>query len=284
MTAVQAGHSITACIDHNLFDITRSTTKASTPSPPHRLVLSQPLHGHPPLQPLAFLLPALYSTLSKLWVASNDSSLVFTTDTYTYIDVVAEVLNEGLPRAAWLLVGDKALRSPSQRLALAYTLILVQSVLGLVMSIAFVATAETFARGCVPVDVRAASITYVRISAFSALSSAIETAVAAATRALDKLDVPLFISSAKLIIKIVLDLVIISRFHVGRHTPTVNMQAGIQLACGLAAALAGFVYFLATTSLPYWRRLESGSLGDDLSVESNLRPSLGSFLSSSERA
>jgi hypothetical protein len=29
---------------------------------------------------LAFLLPALYSTLSKLWVANIDSSLVVTTD------------------------------------------------------------------------------------------------------------------------------------------------------------------------------------------------------------
>ncbi|KAK6422619.1 hypothetical protein LTR95_016652 [Oleoguttula sp. CCFEE 5521] len=45
----------------------------------------------------AFVLPALYGTLSKLWVANIDSSLVVTTDAYTYIGVVAEVLNEGLP-------------------------------------------------------------------------------------------------------------------------------------------------------------------------------------------
>ena len=36
-----------------------------------------------------FLLPALYSTLSKLWVANIDSSQVVTTDVYTYIGVVA---------------------------------------------------------------------------------------------------------------------------------------------------------------------------------------------------
>lgn len=35
----------------------------------------------------AFLLPALYSTLSKLWVAKIDSSKVVTTDIYTYIGV-----------------------------------------------------------------------------------------------------------------------------------------------------------------------------------------------------
>jgi hypothetical protein len=56
---------------------------------------------------LAFLLPALYATLSKLWVANIDSSLVTTTDVYTYIGVVAEVSNEGLPRAAWNIIGEQ---------------------------------------------------------------------------------------------------------------------------------------------------------------------------------
>lgn len=50
----------------------------------------------------AFVPPALYGTLSKLWIANIDSSLVVTTDAYTCIGVVAEVLNEGLPRAAWV--------------------------------------------------------------------------------------------------------------------------------------------------------------------------------------
>lgn len=202
----------------------------------------------------AFILPALYSTLSKLWVASIDSSLVVTTDVYTYIGVVAEVLNEGLPRAAWVIIGDKASRSPAQRLALAHTLILFQSVLGLVMSIAFVAGAATFAEGFVPAKVRAASLTYVRISSFSALSSAIETAVAAATRALDKPDVPLVISSAKFAINILLDMLIISRFHIGSHKPTINMQAGIQLTCNMTAAFVGVGYFFFKTSLPYISR------------------------------
>jgi hypothetical protein len=143
----------------------------------------------------AFILPALYSTLAKLWVANIDRSLVVTTDVYTYIGIVAEVLNEGLPRAAWVIIGDSASRSWTQRLGLTHTLILFQYVLGLIMSIGFLAGAATFAKGFVPVEVRAASLTYVRISAFSALSSALETAVAAATRALDKPDVPLVIST-----------------------------------------------------------------------------------------
>ncbi|KAK1990085.1 hypothetical protein LX36DRAFT_593376 [Colletotrichum falcatum] len=200
---------------------------------------------------LSFTLPALYSTLSKLWVANIDSSLVVTTDSYTYIGVVAEVLNEGLPRAAWVIIGDEASRPLAQRLQLTHTLILFQSALGLVMSLAFVAGARTFAKGFVPAKVRDVSVAYVRIGAFSAFSSSVETAVASATRALDRPDVPLTISSVKFAVNIVLDLVVISKVHVGSHRPTVNMQAGIQLACNLASALAGLAYFLWRNTLRY---------------------------------
>lgn len=192
----------------------------------------------------AFVLPALYSTLVKLWVADMDATMVVTTDVYTYIGVFAEVLNEGLPRASWLVIGDRASRSLGERLGLAHTLILFQSVLGFVMSIGFLAGAARFADVFVPIEVRGASVTYVRISAFSAFSSALETAVAAATRALDAPDVPLVISSVKVSLNIVLDLLVISRFHVGHYQATVNMQAGVQLGCNLAAAFSGLAYFL----------------------------------------
>ena len=205
----------------------------------------------------SFTLPAVYATLSKLWVAGIDPSLVVTTDTYTYIGVVAEVLNEGLPRAAWVIIGDKASRSLAQRLELTHTLILFQAVLGLIMSVGFVAGARTFVKGFVPVEVQRVSVIYVRISAFSALSSAIETAVAAATRALDKPDVPLIISSVKFAINIILDLLIISRFHVGTHEPTVNLQAGIQLACNLASAFVGLLYFLWRNSFRHLNNRET---------------------------
>ncbi|KAF7448709.1 MatE multi-domain protein [Pyrenophora tritici-repentis] len=195
----------------------------------------------------AFILPALYTTLSKLWVAHIDSSMVVTTDTFTYIGVVAEVLNEGLPRASYLVIGDKANREYRSRLQLTHTLILFQGVLGLIMSIAFVAGASTFARGFVPSEVRAASVTYVRISAFSAFASAVEYAVGASTRALDKPDVPLLINGVKFAVNILLDLILISRFHVRGVTPSVNMQAAISLACSLSSALAGLGYFIWIT-------------------------------------
>ena len=172
-----------------------------------------------------------------------------TTDVYTYIGVVAEVLNEGLPRAAWVTIGDKASRTLSSRIGLAHTLIAFQSALGCIMSIVFLTAAKSFAEGFVPIEVRDSSLTYVRISSFSALSSAMEYAVASATRALDHPDVPLLISSVKFIINIVLDLLLISPFHVGNFNPSVNTQASIRLACDLCSAFAGLSYFLYVTTM-----------------------------------
>ena len=194
------------------------------------------------------MLPALYGTLSKLWVANIDSSMVVTTDVYTYIGVVAEVLNEGLPRASYLIIGDKTNRTLRERVQLTHTLVLFQSIVGFIMSLGFVGGASTFAKGFVPAEVRDVSVTYVRISAFSAFSSAVEYAVNTSTRALDKPDVPLVISSVKFAVNIILDFIIISKFHVGGITPTVNMQAGIALACNLTSAFAGLAYFVYTTS------------------------------------
>ena len=117
----------------------------------------------------AFILPALYGTLSKLWVANIDPSLVATTDAYTYIGVVVEVLNEGLPRAAWNIIADRSNRSLTARHGLSNTLIAVQTILGMIMSIAFVAAARNFADAFVPEESRSVSLDYVRIAAFSAL-------------------------------------------------------------------------------------------------------------------
>ncbi|KAK2793717.1 hypothetical protein FQN52_000669 [Onygenales sp. PD_12] len=177
----------------------------------------------------ALLLPALYGTLSKLWVANIDSSMVATTDVYTYVGVIVEVLNEGLPRAAWVIIGDAAL--------------------GLIMSVILISAAREFSATFVPGVVNDVGVSYVRISAFSALSSAIEIAVANSTRALDKPDVPLIINSTKFATNIVLDLLIISRFHIGNHRPTVTMQASIRLACDMTSAIVGVVYFVSMTSI-----------------------------------
>ncbi|PTU20535.1 hypothetical protein P175DRAFT_0509113 [Aspergillus ochraceoroseus IBT 24754] len=190
----------------------------------------------------SFLLPALYNTLVKIWIANIDSTLVVTTDVYTYIGTVAEVLNEGLPRAVWVTIADQVTRSYESRLELAHTLVAFQTVLGLIMSIIFTSAANAFTATFVPHEARKASITYVQISAFSALSSAIEVAVSNVTRALDKPDVPLVISSVKIV------------FHVGGWSPNINMQAAIRLSCDMVAALTGLAYFIQTINLSEERR------------------------------
>ena len=167
-----------------------------------------------------------------------------TTDVYTYIGTVANVLNDGLPRAAWLVIGDKTTRTMSSRLGLSYTLILFQTVLGTIMTVVFIAASNQLAAAFVPAQVRETTITYVRISSVSALSSAMQVAVSDCTRALDNPDVPLLISSTSFVINIMLDLLIISKFHVGIWKPTINDQALIRLACDMTSALAGFAYFI----------------------------------------
>ena len=119
-----------------------------------------------------------------------------------------------------------------------------QALLGLVMTVIFVSAAEAFAASFVPADVRQASLNYVRISAPVALSSAIQVAVSSCTRALDQPDVPLLISSTGFVLNIVLDLLFISKFHVGAFKPTILIQAGIRLACDMLSAAAGLAYFV----------------------------------------
>lgn len=110
--------------------------------------------------------------------------------------------------------------------------------------IIFLSSAEHLAAAFVPAVVREASLTYVRISSVQALSSALSTAVANSTRALDHPDVPLLISTVQFAVNILLDLLIISRFHVGGFTPTVNTQALIRMTCDLASAGCGLGYFV----------------------------------------
>jgi hypothetical protein len=191
----------------------------------------------------AFFLPALYSTLSKLWVANIDSSQVVLTDVYTYIGIVAEVLNDEFPRSAWHIIGDKNTRSLHSRLNLAYTLMIATATQAFVLMIIFLAYPQSLASAFVPEEVRGISLIYVRLSSVQFLTSATEAALSSSTRALDNPDVPLIFSSAKFAINIVLDLLIISKFHVTKREPTIVSQAIVRLVCDIASVVAGLLYF-----------------------------------------
>ncbi len=204
---------------------------------------------------------------------------------YTYIGVVANILNDGLPRTAWLIIGDKSTRSTRSRLSLAHTLIAFQVALGVILTIVFIASSEKLAAAFVPAVVRETSLTYVRISSVEALSSAMEIAVSSSTRALDHPDVPLLISSTKFVVNILLDLLIISRFHVGSFTPAINTQALIRMVCDLTAAICGLVYFLYISF-----RMERQSGAQDHHTKLNLaslkilaRPGIYTFVESALR-
>lgn len=180
---------------------------------------------------------------------------------------MAEVLNEGLPRAAWSIIADESSRTWAQRLNLSHTLLIVQSFLGLVMSLVFLGAAKPFANAFVPSEVRDKSITYVRITAFTALASAVEAAVATSTRSLDLPDVPLVMSTIKFALNILLDMLLISTFRIASFTPTPNTQAIIQLSCNLAAAAATVAYFLIISrSLTRTRNTRSESSSPSLSA------------------
>ncbi|KAI9717084.1 MAG: hypothetical protein M1812_005019 [Candelaria pacifica] len=133
------------------------------------------------------------------------------------------------------------------------------------MSIVFVAAADRLAAAFVPVEVRKTSLTYVRISSFSALSSAMEVAVSSCTRALDRPEVPLIVSSTKFLVNIILDMLIISKFHVRSSKPTVNTQAIVRLTCDLTSAVVGLGYFIY---------ISRGLLRSSSEVRSSAKPSV----------
>ncbi|KAI9029442.1 hypothetical protein DFJ74DRAFT_629860 [Hyaloraphidium curvatum] len=226
---------------------------------------------------IIFTVPALYAALSKLWIASIDSSMVATTDVYTYVSIVAEVINEGIPRASWLVIGDSARTSRVERIGYIHTMLAFQMCLGLVISLAVLGCAPQMASTFVPAETRAASIAYVRISSFSILFSTANYALGLGLRAFDRPDVPLVISISTTLAAIVLDLLFLSTVRVVPNA-NVNTQAAIRLACDGAGALAGLIYFFATVRSRLrisWRSLvDLGKPGLVFFVESAVRNAL----------
>lgn len=97
-----------------------------------------------------------------------------------------EVVNEGLPRAAYLIIGDKSNRGIGDRLGLSHTLIAFQCLAGLILSVAIFGAAANFTKTFAPIDVVKESVQYVRIASFSCLFSVLEVSVSFATRSLDR--------------------------------------------------------------------------------------------------
>lgn len=108
---------------------------------------------------------------------------------------------------------------------------------------------KIFSATFVSYNVQNASVTYVWINVFSALSSAIEVVISNVMRVLNKSDVPLLINSVKVIVNIALNLLIVFKFHVDNWTLNINMQADIHLSCDMIAAVSGLLYFFTSNCI-----------------------------------
>jgi Na+-driven multidrug efflux pump len=86
-------------------------------------------------------------------------------------------------------------------------------------------------------------------------------------------DVPLLISSTGFIVNIILDLLFISKFHVGTFKPTILTQAGIRLACDMVSALAGLVYFIYIA-----KKLQRETEGSEEQVGLQIKPKVLAIL------
>ncbi|KAF8428542.1 hypothetical protein EV426DRAFT_275687 [Tirmania nivea] len=193
-----------------------------------------------------FLLPAIYMTMAKLWVSQLDSKMVVATDIYAYIHTIVEILNEGLPKVSYLIIADKSTRSIATRIQLSNTLIAFQATCGLVLALSFFIFAQSFADTFIPAPVRGASLTYIRIASFSALMYATEVAVTSATRCLDRPDIPLMVNTVKICGNILLDILILSNWRIGKgwFTPDVNTQARVRFFCELCAGTCGLTLYI----------------------------------------
>ncbi|KAJ5736895.1 uncharacterized protein N7483_002020, partial [Penicillium malachiteum] len=193
-------------------------------------------------------------------VAKLSSSEVVITNIYTYIGIIVEVMNDGIPRSAWLIIGDKSSRSLHSRLNLAWTMIILTAIF-------------------VPAEVRHASLAYIRWSSIQGLTSATEAAISSSTRALDKPDIPLIISASKFLINIVLDFLLVSTFRVGKFTPTIVTQAIIRLTCDILSVMVGLLYFVCVVVKRKKREADGhGNLKISLdALKTLVRPSLYTF-------
>lgn len=164
---------------------------------------------------------------------------------HSYMHAIVEILNEGLPKVSYLIIADKSSRSISSRIQLSNTLIAFQCFCGLILALSFFTCAQTFADMFIPAPVRGASLTYIRLASFSALAYAMEVALSSVTRCLDQPHIPLVVNFVKISANILLDILILSNWRIGKgwFTPNVNTQAMIRCFCELCAVVCGLTLY-----------------------------------------
>lgn len=166
------------------------------------------------------------------------------TDTFNYLGIIAEALNEGLPKAAWRTIANRRDWRTDERYGMANTLILVQSCLALILMVATCSGAARFAQGFVPAAIRAQSLSYIRLTSVSTACSMVNAGLSSSARGLDHPDIPLLLAVVKTVVNIILDLLLLSPFRPFQSHPTVNTQAIVRACCDLGATSISIVAFV----------------------------------------
>ncbi|XP_065557280.1 uncharacterized protein LOC136025308 [Artemia franciscana] len=194
----------------------------------------------------AMMVPATYFTLSKAWVAHINTTDVAITDSYTYLGVIAKILNEGLPSVGYLIIGDVTI-SKEKRFNLIHSLVCFQALAGLVMSLIFIFAASSLSSILIPGEVSSKSIRYIQISSCSIFFNVVDCTIVLAFRTADRPDIPIIINITKTLVNIILDIVLISKFRIIDVT-TVNIQAISRLICDCSGVIAAVIAYKQATS------------------------------------
>lgn len=232
---------------------------------------------------LAFLLPASLTTLSKTWLPRTDSSHIGTSNEFQCLDFTSKLLNEGVPRAAWIVIGDTASRTYSERLRLTHTLMLFQLVISFVVFLLFSMLADLFVTPGLSDENHGRTLAYVRLIAGSMIPSAVETALVISSRALDRPDIPLVISFTNYILNIILGV------HLGAILPAekwganadLTTQTELTLLCNILSLLAGLAYYVYSAIFRSHNLLSTSRLRPGLASLSALwQPGMNTLLES----
>lgn len=162
-------------------------------------------------------------------VADVNSTTIFRPPSmWATVMIASNVLDEGLPRAAWLVIGDRSSRGFAERLGLTYSLVSVQAVLGLVVSVGLYFTGFNY-----------------DWYAFTTLFRTIDVAIANAARALDRPDVPLVMSAVAFTGNVLFDYLLRHRANNADYVPW-EIAQGISFGVSALSTVVGLAYLLWT--------------------------------------
>lgn len=198
-----------------------------------------------------FALPALYSTLSIMWVANIDCSSVQLTQTYTYLQTINEAITEA-GRSCYNVIGDFTNRSRIQKFSLMNTLVSILVIMSFIIVIVISGARVSFVDNFTNGSAHSTAVVYVVIAAWAMFMNTISTLISGCLRSMGYFNLTMYASIIKKSLNIFLDFALISKVRVGWITPTVVTTGWIRFGCEAVA----MVFILLVTLLEQWRELK----------------------------